>query len=501
MSRARRALAAAGLGAMLLIVSVASAYAAFGFFTSVKPYAVAVTGDYAVKPLISAGDRVPRTSNSAQQFQMVGIPDGLGIYKEHGRRTLLVNHEMTKSTTSEPLVGQPLNRGAFVAAYKLNRNGSIKSGDVAYDTVFTEDTLVGPAATTANSTPAFSRFCSGSLADESVGFSEPIFLTGEESGGADTFDGKGGSSVAVFDGEAHVLPKLGHFAKENQVVLPHTGRKTVILVLEDGPASPDSQLYMYVGTKVPHAKSELRRNGLDNGKLYTFVAASGVAHEGDLPSGSTTGSWAEIPNADTLTDVQLEAATDAVGAMGFVRIEDGAGNKLAPGQFHFVTTGANVPAGTPYNKLGRVYRLNVNPFNPTAGGKLTVIVNADQTIAAGGDTAISPDNLDVNGRYLMINEDGTGESRPVMGSKGRDGSIWRFDLWNGYDAERVVELDPPGRDGVAVGPGVWETSGVIETTMEFGWDSWIFDVQAHGPTAAPAPNTVEDGQILIARPR
>lgn len=104
----------------------------------------------------------------------------------------------------------------------------------------------------------------------------------------------------------------------------------------------------------------------------------------------------------------------------------------------------------------------------------------------------------------MVQEDGTIESRLVMADKGRDGSIWRFPLHgkSGIDvaaATRVVTLSPPGRDGVAVGPGIWETSGIIDGTGLFGRGSWLFDVQAHAPTAAPAPNTVEDGQLVLLR--
>ncbi len=501
MSRAQKMLAASVLSALVVAGAVATAHAAFGFLTSVKPYAAPVGGSYSVKPLLSVGDRVPRTSNMSQTVQMVGIPDGLGITRQRGRRTVFMNQELGQTVTSEPVIGQPQTRGAFVSTWRLRRDGSVMSGDLAYSSIYSEDNYIGPIATTANATAAFSRFCSGFLADGSVGFSEPIYLTGEESGGAQTFDGNGGLSVAIFDDQLHTLPKLGHFAKENQVVLPHTGLKTVIMVLEDGPASPDSQLYMYVGTKVPRSRSVLRRNGLDNGKLYVFVGGAGVAHEGDLPSGSTTGSWKEITNADALTETQLETAADAAGAMGFVRIEDGAGNVQAPGQFHFVTTGANFPSVNPYNKLGRLYRLNLNTANPIGAAKLNVVYNADQVIAGGGDTAVSPDNIDVNGRYLMINEDGTGESRPVMASKGRDGSIWRYDLKNNYAATRVAQLSPPGRDGVAVGPGIWETSGIIETSNEFGPESWLFDVQAHAPTSAPASGTVEDGQLLLMRKR
>jgi hypothetical protein len=143
----------------------------------------------------------------------------------------------------------------------------------------------------------------------------------------------------------------------------------------------------------------------------------------------------------------------------------------------------------------------LHPGNPTKPGTLEVIYNGDEIVAAGGDIAISPDNIDISEDSLMIQEDGTAESRPVMGAKGRDGSIWRFDIdRQGVDvgsATRIVELDPPGRDNVAVGPGVWETSGIIDASALFGENTWLFDVQAHAPTTAPAPNTVEDGQLLL----
>jgi hypothetical protein len=96
----------------------------------------------------------------------------------------------------------------------------------------------------------------------------------------------------------------------------------------------------------------------------------------------------------------------------------------------------------------------------------------------------------------------------VMAAKGRDGSIWRFDLVRGRvgvdasTATRVAQLDPPGRDNVPVGPGVWETSGIIDASALFGADSWLSDVQAHPPTTAPGGSTVtvEDGQLFLLRP-
>ena len=37
-------------------------------------------GGYSVTPLLSVGDRVPLTGDSSKRYQMVGIPDGLGVY-------------------------------------------------------------------------------------------------------------------------------------------------------------------------------------------------------------------------------------------------------------------------------------------------------------------------------------------------------------------------------------------------------------------------------------
>jgi hypothetical protein len=173
------------------------------------------------------------------------------------------------------------------------------------------------------------------------------------------------------------------------------------------------------------------------------------------------------------------------------------------------TTGSSSGADDGVNELGRLYSLRLHPGNVLKPARLTIAYNADTVIAQGGDIAISPDNLDVSERYVMINEDGTADSRPAMAAKGRDGSIWRFDLSataaGGVDvstATRVAQLDPPGRDGMPVGPGVWETSGIIDTSEIFGADTWLSDVQAHPPTGVPGGPTVtvEDGQLFLMRP-
>jgi len=499
MRKSRKALVATTAAVLTAAAAAGAAIA------PIKNYAVGISGGYDTTRLLSVGDTIPETSNPSLQYQMVGIPDGLGAHQNpNGTKTVFLNHELPSGTLSEPLVGRPLNRGAHVSRLILDARGNVVSGDRAYDVVYNENTLVGPAPEVGNATRAFSRFCSGSLAGPEHGFDRFIYITNEEDGTpATTFDGKGGLAVAIFGNELHTLPKLGRFAWENTLIQPTSGDLTVAMGMEDGPNALDpavenSQVYMYVGRKdrSPGA-SVLRRNGLDNGQLYVLVPAhAGNADEAAFRNGSIRVEWELIPNAGDLDEAQLEAASDAAGAFRFARPEDGAFVPDNPSQFIFVTTGGAAGA----NELGRLYSLKLNPFSPTGRGTLEVEYNADQ-IVAGGDIAVSPDNIDISDDYLMVQEDGTAESRVVMAAKGRDGSIWRFPISgrgvNVESAERIVELDPPGRDGIAVGPGIWETSGIIDASSLFGENTWLFDVQAHPPTTAPKPNTVEDGQLLL----
>jgi len=490
-----------GIAAAGALVAASAAVAGIAI---IKPYAVGVDGGYYTQRLLSVGDTVPESSDAAKQFQMVGIPDGLGAHKgKNSRTTVYLSHELVYNAVSEPVLGEPLNRGAFVSKLTLGKKGKVLSGERAYDAVYLDDTLVGPAATVGNATPGFARFCSGSLAGPEEGFDRPIYFANEESGGSNTFDGKGGLAVAIFENEAHGLPALGHFAWENSLVQPNTGELTVIMSMEDGPASQDrsqvnSQLYMYVGKKDrSHGASVLERNGLVGGTLYVFRSKDLARNsEASFLTGSVTGEWVSLGNVSSLNDTQLEAASDAANAMIFARPEDGAFNPNESDEYFFVTTGEGTG-----NALGRLYSLELDERHVTDSAKLTIEYNADTIIAAGGDIAISPDNIDASRGYLMIQEDGTTTSRAEMTRKNRDGSIWRFDLdRNGVDvssALRIVELNPPGRDRVAVSPGVWETSGIIDTAKLLGDDTWLFDVQAHSPTAAPKANTVEDGQLLM----
>jgi hypothetical protein len=495
-----------GVAAALLALS-AHAQPAPGFVTSVQPYAVSISPDYVIMPIISVGDRVPLTSDPSKQFQMIGVPDGLGAHKiGGGGAVVFMNHEVAGTAINEPVIGDPRYRGAFVSKFVLNANAEVLSGEVAYDVIVDPLGNEVPPARVGNSTPAFVRLCSGTLAWRDAGFDKAIYFCGEENPAPGTFDGKGGLAMALIDRKLYTLPHLGHFQHENTPARPDPDGPTVLMLMEDnaGPATQPylAQLYMYVGEKdFTQGAHPLARNGLVGGKFYVFVPTTAGMHtEADFQSGTISGQWTEITGVAGMTEAQLEAATQAVGAFGFVKTEDGAWSKRDKNEFFFNSTGDTLNSTAQGNHLGRTYRLNLNDDEITGPCTLSILYNADQVIAAGGDIALTPDNIDVGKDYIMVCEDGTGFSRNVMTSKGRNGQIWRYDLKNNYAATPVVSLATPGRDGVPVGAGVWETSGILDAEHLFGRNSWLFNVQAHPPTGAPAPNTTEDGQLLLLIP-
>jgi len=483
-----------------------------GFKTTTKAYLVGVSGTgFTTEPLLTAGDLVPVTDSPNEDYQMVGIPDGLGAVRGRpGVTRVFMNHELNSNVESHPYADRAAHqRGAFVSEYRLGRDGSVLSGRRAFDTVYQDDTLVGPAAETTNATRAFSRFCSGFMAGRKTGFDRPIYLTGEETSDGTTFNPAGGQTVAVFNREIHALKDFGYFPRENTVVAPGTGKRTVAFALEDGPRTPDSQLYMYVGKKQKNG-TVLQRNGLVGGDLWVFASDDPANNsEATFNNGTLDGHWVKL--VDATNEADQEAKADAAGAFGFVRIEDGAFGQSKK-RFDFVTTGESTDPTI--NRLGANYRLRFDPNKDPAdqNPRLSVIFNADQIDAAGQDGPFSPDNMAALHSLEAIQEDGTSASRPEMGERNRDGSVWLVDGSFTSDTatsfparKRIAELT--GSTGGKVDstpryPGIWESSGIIDVKPMFKGRRLVFllDVQAH-ESAPPggASETVEDGQLLLLR--
>ncbi|MGE0431872.1 MAG: hypothetical protein AB7K09_04095 [Planctomycetota bacterium] len=175
--------------------------------------------------LITVGETVSRTSASASDYRMIGIPDGLGLVKDgDGTIRLFMNHELGNTTESAPFVGGSVVQGAFVSEWKLKSSGRQVSGDIAFTSVMQYDPVADTFTDrttawqdTASDTFKFGRFCSGGF--YTIG-SDEFYITGEESGGSGNFDGNGGEIVAISGGVAYVLPEFGHMNFENAIVVP-----------------------------------------------------------------------------------------------------------------------------------------------------------------------------------------------------------------------------------------------------------------------------------------
>jgi hypothetical protein len=460
-----------------LLLAIRSAEAGDSYLKSLLP-SVTVT------PLLTVGASVARTSNPSQSFRFVGVPDGFGLERSpDGRTRLWVSHELKKSDVSQPVVGEPLHRGAFVSLYHLSPEGRFSSGDFAASSFLLDGRPW-------DGTPAL--LCSGFLAGPEVGFDRFIYLTGEESDGPDSGDGRGGLGFAFVEGRAHALPGLGRYRKENLVVVPGTGLKTVVFGLEDGPKGLMSELYLYIGQKNMSSADALERNGLVGGRLYAFGSATGGKGDEsrfrkiDRP---VVGKWIPIDSPEGLTDAGLNARAAESGAFRFDRVEDGTFDPRRNGVFYFVTTGGDIPE----NRKGRLYRLTFNPNDPLAGPTLLEI------LLDGDDGVVGPDNIDMNtsGEMIILEDFTWGAGIDFLK---RNPSVWLYRPDGDERPVRIAEVE--GKR--------WEASGVIDASSVFGAGSWLLDVQAHTIGSREASKKqgiegdaqlVEGGQILLLRTR
>jgi len=457
---------------------------AWAFTTNSPSYMTPLLPSVTLRPLLTVGDSVPRTSNLAQSFRLIGVPDGLGLSVDaDGRHALWVNHELKKNDVSQPVAGEPLANGAFVSRLLFSKEGEIVSGDLAATTYFLNGQIwKGPAA----------LFCSGFAAGSEAGFDRSFYFAGEEASGDQTADGKGGLAFAFTGGNAYALPQFGRYRKENVVAVPGSGLKTLVFGLEDGPKGLQSELYLYIGNKDLSSSDPLARNGLTGGKLYAFASTTGG--RGDESKFRKTdppirGKWVPIDRPEDLTDVQLDAKAAESGAFRFDRIEDGTYDRNQNGVFYFVTTGGSIAE----NRRGRLYRLTFNPKDPLGGTMLLEILLEGDV----GDGIASPDNIDMNaaGEMIILEDFTTGSFFEAFK---RNPSVWLYRPASSEMPVRIAEVQSK----------FWESSGVIDASSLFGRGSWILDVQAHTIGSAEASKRqglegdaqlVEGGQILLMR--
>jgi hypothetical protein len=157
-----------------------------------------------VDPILSTGDIVGT-------YQMSGVPDGLGAYKDnHNNVVVLMNHELGRTFPALP-------PGVDARISKVVINGKNRDVQEAHY-AFT-------------GAEGFERFCSSTL---EVIEGTPWYFTGEEAIGVSPLVGHDGSSI-VMNAETGVpqeTPHFGHMNHENVVPVERI-RKFILVTTDD----------------------------------------------------------------------------------------------------------------------------------------------------------------------------------------------------------------------------------------------------------------------------
>lgn len=434
--------------------SVASASHEEGFKTARPAQLVPMEPSVIVDPILSVGDIVPGTT-----YQMSGIPDGLGAYKDSDKRIhVLMNHELGRTFPALP-------PGVDTRISKVTLSG--------------KDHSVLSSTYLFNGSEGFERFCSSTL---EVISGTPYYFTGEEAINA----GHDGSSIVMNaeTGEWWETAHFGHVNHENVVPVPRLSKFFVATTDDDFRVGEPAYFFAYIADSFEDAIS----GDPAEGSLYVWKAIDETQTAFDLDKGETiAGEFVPITQAENANSTTVKAAATAKGAFRFARLEDAATAQQHPGQMYFVDTGKVGEA----TLRGRMYRMDINPSDPTKAS-VTLLLDGDR-----GDDMVNPDNIDTSVHSVAIQEDRESAFRAIHGR------VLIYDIKTGsLRPVARVNTTPP------LPPGQWESSGIInaQTLLGNGW--WLLDVQAHStfapqpgpapPGVQPTPNTAtgEDGQLL-----
>ncbi|MBS9463640.1 phosphatase [Flagellimonas sp. 389] len=346
---------------------------------------------------------------------------------------------------------------------------------------------------------AFTAQCSGSsITVEEHGFG-PLYLSGGEWGG----NAKGVYRVNPFRPsenrvEAERLPALGEWSTENAVVIgkdAYPGQTVVFMGDDDSNNTyPEGHFAMYVGglgdlsggdLYVLRGKNPVETGIGEGGQLFEMGMAEDIAYDVE---------WVKVTER-TIAELNQEAIDSL--AIGFQRIEDidwRRGSAEANRQVYFNATGRirndNPDLNNRGTGFGRVYKIELNPENPTGDAKLTVVIDGDKE-GGKGDGMHSPDNILVTENYAYIQEDPNGyaDLNPQITGFAK---LWQYDLNTGVVKE-VLECNQQG--AAALGYGVttsnWEITGLIDVTEIIGASEPTFmgGAQVHGWNFSTTPET------------
>lgn len=490
---------AAVIGVAALGTSGSIAYSALA-----KPqYILSTNSAVDLKTLALTADTITGT-------QLRGIPDGMGAYKNgKGGISLLTVHEMSSYS---PLVAQSKSDSSIwgTSITKMTISPNTKTVTRAeefmkqisfynYTTGKYQDTPIGgaPAGTTKGFDWNISRFCSatlvqaGKLAYKSgtttVGYDQPIFLSGEEDGDS------GYARGFAFDmnGNGIQLPRMGTASWENLMPNLKPGVNTVVLGAEDGSAS-DSQLFLYVGKKTAEG-TFADKAGLTNGELHV-MSIPDIANDTAFRNTHGKNKAVAVKFNKTIWNDNMANQQKDHAAQGteLSRVEDGEWDPNNPNVFYFVTTeSSKYPTSTTPNPAlpttsrdgGALWRLTfVDGQNPDLGAKIEMLLDGSEA-----PYLSKPDNIAVTHNGLIL----------IQEDPGGNDAVARIVAFRPSDSKLAV-IAQFNKDFFVKGAEKFftndeEASGIIEATDLFAKKGdtnsyYLFNTQIHALASKARPD-------------
>ena len=423
---------------------------------------------WTVTPLLNVGDKAGKSG-----YRMAGVPDGLGVMPNaDGTLAIFMNHELAADMGK---LRAHAAHGAFVSHWSLDiETLKVLDGSdlIHYVALWHPEQHKHVIATGYR----FNRLCAADLAQQSAfydvktgrGFDGRLFLNGEE----DRAGGRAFAHVVSGDqaGVSYELPHLGKFAWENAVANPGTGRKTVVMGMDD---SPGGQVYVYVGEK-RDVGNPAELAGLVGGKLFA-LKVDGQRFQ-----------LANLGDVSAMSGADLEQAGRQAGVANFMRPEDGAWDVNNANVFYFATTDK-------FDGSSQLFQLTfADVQHPELGGAIRAVLNARDIGAQ------MFDNITVAGDGKLLIEEDPGDNPHAA-------SIWQFDPATGkadkiLTVAAVLFLD---KNSTEFKTQDEENSGITEITHLVRKASWakphrryfIGVLQVHARSADP--ELVEDGQLYM----
>jgi hypothetical protein len=531
-----------------------------GFKTSRPSMLTPVMQGVQVEPLMTVGDTL------ANGYRFEAIPDGISLRtRGQGRVDLFVNHETSKVpfpyNTAMPTAANGENDfdNAQVSHLILNQhsrgilNGSFAIPSSAGYQRFCSNYL-------ATEKEGFDReilFTNEEAIDyvfrQEDSWPPPI---------GDPNEKQIGLAVAldVRTGKHRAIPGMGRHNHENSVAIrgfddlvvlsgDDTFTSGPLTIPPGGPVTgssrpAQSQLYSYIAGSTDSLLA-------DEGELWAFVSddpdftdyydftpgstetvsghfvkvpkniATGLDTDGSelraadvgFPLPPTNGSWQRDNRTTVPTGLDgpqwvLEYWSQLNNVFQFVRVEDVAYDKR-PGMENvvYVVDSGRGTAGTPgpgVSTNGRVWKLVLDPDDPTEVTSLSVLVDGDDNPVKTLGEIHQPDNIESTANGLLVTEDpGSSQQFPV-GSTDPNATTARL-WWVPFSGspQVVVKVDqsadggPTDVDGRPAGNwGAWETSGIVDASAAFGAGAFLIDVQASTlwVERAPGDDLNGDGQ-------